>query len=165
MKRPFLLQAGEGFDYGALNIPGNLVWVKLASADTDGRCSIVEGHAEPMAGPPLHRHHREDEWFYVLEGEFRFVVDGQEILAGEGCSVFAPRGSAHTFQNIGEKKGRVLAISEPAGLDSLFAELAFATGGMPDPDPELILPIFEKYGLELLGPPLAVSDSMVAALQ
>src|SRR5512133_2930769 len=66
-----------------------------------------------------------------------------------GCSLFAPKGSSHTFQNVGTMPGRILVMVEPAGLDTLSG----ATAGT-QPDPAVVVPIFHKHGLELLGPPL-----------
>ena len=142
-----------------LNVLGNLIRVKLNGSDTDWAYAIMEDTAAPQAGPPLHRHTREDESFYVLEGYYRFAVDGQEINAGPGTFVYAPRGTAHTFQNIGQTPGRLLVTVQPAGLEVFLADLSTATVGMTEPDLKVIVPIFEKHGLELLGPPLAASGA------
>jgi hypothetical protein len=69
--------------------------------------------------------------------------------------VFAPRGSRHTFQNIGATPGRTITTVVPGGLDLFFEELEGAVPRGTDLDPAKVVPIFEKHGLELLGPPLA----------
>jgi quercetin dioxygenase-like cupin family protein len=138
-----------------LNIYGDLVWVKLAGDETAGRCAIMEIRTAPGGGPPLHRHNNEDEWFYVLEGEYMFEVDGARIRATAGASLLARRGTAHAFENTGAAPGRLLVVSEPAGLDEFFRDLAGAAAGGNTPDMALALPVFHKHGLELLGPPLA----------
>src|ERR671925_118916 len=92
------------------DIFGDQIWVKLGHADTEGSYAIIEGITPPQGGPPLHRHSREDESFYIVEGDFVFEVDGETLPAGPGCTLFAPRGTAHTFQNVGKTAGRLLVI-------------------------------------------------------
>ena len=152
---PMLLTAEETRTAAPLNIFGNQIRVKLAGADTDGNWAIMEDQAQPQAGPPLHRHSREDEWFYVLEGEYLFEVDGVQMRTCAGGSVYAPRGTAHTFQNVGATPGRMLVAVQPAGLDAFFADLDSAMRDMREPDMSVIAPVFAKHGIELLGPPLA----------
>ena len=137
-----------------LDIFGDRILLKLSGADTDGNFTLMECVTQPQGGPPLHRHMREDECFYVLEGAFEFEVDGQRIPAQKGCSVYVPRGSAHAFLNVGDTPGKVLVMVQPAGLDECLAELSAATKGQPL-NMSVAIPIFRKYGLELLGPPLA----------
>lgn len=150
-----LLRPEETRTDAPLEVFGNLIYVKLGGSDTRGNYAIMENVAEPQSGPPLHRHTREDESFYVIEGEYFFEVDGKQFQAGPGSCVFAPRGTAHTFQNIGVTPGRMMVIVQPAGLDAFFADLDDATHGLREPDLSIIVPVFEKHGLELLGPPLA----------
>jgi mannose-6-phosphate isomerase-like protein (cupin superfamily) len=136
---------------------GAEVTIKIPSSDTAGRFTVFEGCTPPLHGPPLHRHGEQDEWWYILEGEFRFVVDDEEIHARTGDTVFAPRGSRHTFQNIGATPGRTLATVVPGGLDLFFRELEAVAPRGTAPDPSKMAPSFEKYGQEMLGPPLAAT--------
>jgi len=163
MSQAYVLQADESRTAEVLNIFGDRIRVKVRGADTDGRLSLMEDRTEPQAGPPLHRHQREDEWFFILDGEFRFEVDGEELHAGAGCTVFAPKGTAHTFQNSGTTTGRMLVMVQPAGLEEFFSELSAVTAGMAVPEMAVVVPVFEKYGLELLGPPLAARTAAAAA--
>ena len=78
-------------------------------------------------------------------------MDGQRIEAHTGDFVWAARGVPHCFQNVGSKPGRILLTFEPAGIEEFFEELAAVQG---PPDPAAVAPLFVKYGLELLGPPL-----------
>lgn len=134
---------------------GNQIYVKLQGSDVAGSYAVVEQLTEPEGGPPLHRHQREDESFYVIEGKYLFEVDGKSIQASSGCFLHAPKGTAHTFQNVGTTTGRMLIVVQPAGLDLFFVELASAMRGMHEPDLSLIVPVFHKYGMELLGPPIS----------
>ncbi len=158
-KTAFVVEPDQSRTAEPLHVLGDLIYVKLSGSDTDRAYAMMEDTTEPQAGPPLHRHDREDESFYVLEGHYRFAVDGQEIKAGPGTFVHAPRGTAHTFQNIGHTPGRLLVTVQPAGLEVFFADLSAATVGMAEPDLKVIIPIFEKHGLELLGPPLAADGA------
>lgn len=142
--------AGEG---KSLNIFGDTAVIKLSGDDTGGAYAAWESITEPGMGPPMHRHSREDESFYVLEGEHEFSVDGQRLNAGPGAFVYAPRGTTHTFRNLSSKTGRMLVAVQPAGLEKFFAEVNALPPGPPDM--AKVLPIFEKYGLEFLGPPLS----------
>jgi quercetin dioxygenase-like cupin family protein len=154
-KQALIIKPEETRSAQPLNILGDRIWVKLSGEDTEGSYAIMENVSQPRQGPPLHRHTREDESFYVLEGEFVFEVDGERIPAGPGCSVYAPRGTAHTFQNAGNTPGRLLVVVQPAGLDNFFADLDAATRGRNEPELSVIAPVFERHGLELLGPPLS----------
>ena len=129
--------------------------IKITSLDTGGAFTVFEGRTPPLQGPPLHLHRDQDEWWYVIEGEYKFEVDGEEIYARAGATVFAPRGSRHTFQNIGTTTGRTLTTVVPGGLDLFFEELETVVPRGTVPDPVKMVPIFEKHRLELLGPPLA----------
>jgi mannose-6-phosphate isomerase-like protein (cupin superfamily) len=148
----FVMGRGEG---RAIQVGGGEVTIKISSRDTGGAFAAFEGVTQPLDGPPLHLHRDQDEWWYILEGEYRFEVDGREIHAGAGATVFAPRGSRHTFQNIGTTPGRTVTTVVPGGLDLFFEELATAVPRGTVPDLARLVPIFEKHGLELLGPPLA----------
>ena len=128
--------------------------IKISSRDTNGAFAVFEGHTPPLEGPPLHCHHEHDEYWYIVEGNYRFEVDGEEIYASAGSTVFAPRGSRHTFQNIGSEPGWTIATSVPGGIDLFFEELENVVPRGAAPDPAKVRPVFEKYRQELLGPPL-----------
>jgi quercetin dioxygenase-like cupin family protein len=103
---------------GPLNILGDGLIVKLGGES--GAMTAMLGITPPKAGPPLHRHSREDESFFVLEGDYLFETDGKQNRAGPGDFVFLPRGTAHTFQNVGETEGRMLITAQPAGVERFF---------------------------------------------
>lgn len=134
-----------------LNIVGSLMYIKLSGKDTGGAFSLMHNVIPPGSGSPVHVHHREDESFYVLEGDFAFELDGRRIEAHAGDFLRAPRDVPHIFQNIGSTTGKLILIAEPAGLEDFFVELSAAGAGAPDLGSLRVL--FEKYGLELLGPP------------
>jgi mannose-6-phosphate isomerase-like protein (cupin superfamily) len=143
---------GEG---RPIHVLGDEIIVKISSRDTAGKFTVFEGRTRPKSGPPLHVHYTQDEWWLVLEGEYLFEVDGRPIVARAGDTVFAPRGSRHTFQNIGETIGRVMTTAVPGGLDTFFEELEQIVPRGAALDPKQVLPLFNRYDLALLGPPIA----------
>jgi uncharacterized cupin superfamily protein len=155
ISQAFLLQSEERRGVESIVSFGERISLKLSGADCNGGCTIFENVTPPKAGPPLHRHSRQDEWFYILEGDYLFEVEGKQMTAGPGCSAFAPRGTAHTFQNLSSSPSRMIVVSQPAGMDMFFNELSAAMKDMREPDMSVLMPIFEKHGIEFLGPPLA----------
>jgi mannose-6-phosphate isomerase-like protein (cupin superfamily) len=136
-----------------LSVVGDRIRVLAEAATTGGRCSIFESRSAPGVSPPLHRHGIDDEFFYVIEGTYKFVCDGRTVIATPGCFVAAPRGSTHSFCNIGDTDGRMLIVTTPGGLEGPFRETHAATQHLP-PDPLVLGAIFAKFDLEFLGPPL-----------
>jgi mannose-6-phosphate isomerase-like protein (cupin superfamily) len=111
--------------------------------------SLVE---HPMSGralaAPLHRHTREDEYSYVIEGRMGALL-GEEVLeAGRGDFVLKPRGQWHTFWNAGDEPCRILEIIAPAGFERFFAELV-ELGGAAQAQPEQLGALCMRYGLEM----------------
>jgi len=145
-----------------VHVLGSDLTIRISSRDTNGAFAVFEGRTPPLEGPPLHIHRDHDEWWYIVEGEYRFEVDGDEIYASAGATVFAPRGSRHTFQNVGSEAGWTIGTVVPGGLDLFFEDLEKAVPRGAVPDPAKLLPILEKHGQELLGPPLR-ARSVVAS--
>src|SRR4028119_1219323 len=84
----------------SLRIFGELVTCKVTSDQTGGAYSLFEVTTQPGKGPPPHVHHREDESFYVLEGEYEFLVGGDALKAGAGSLLYVPKGTLHTHRNV-----------------------------------------------------------------
>lgn len=116
---------------------------------TDEGFSLVE---HPMSAhalaAPLHRHQREDEYSYVLEGRMGALLGDDVLEAGPGDLVFKPRGEWHTFWNAGEEPCRILEIISPAGFERFFAELV-DLGGVAQTDPADLGSLCERFGLEM----------------
>ena len=151
----FSLGAEEGRSREPLDILGQLTLVKLASTDTDGAAAVFHLTAPPMSGPPLHRHSREDEWLYILEGEITFEVDGKRFVLRDGGSAFAPRGTAHAYQNFTNATAKLLVMTTPGGFHEFFEALSAANKGLSVPDFARSEQIMNEYGIEMLGPPLS----------
>jgi uncharacterized cupin superfamily protein len=82
--------------------------LKVVAEDTDGAFSLMESRTPPEGGPPPHIHHREDEWIYVLEGEYELLDNDRTIRATAGSFVFLPKSRLHTFKNVGSTPGKLL---------------------------------------------------------
>jgi len=151
----FTLEARQGRTRQPLDILGMETLVKLANSDSDGAAVILQQDVAPQAGPPLHRHTYEDEWFYVLQGELTVEVDGERSSLCSGGSVFAPRGTAHSFKNFAAVPARVLAVVTPGRFQQFFEDLSSLSQSQAEPDRGRIEQLGAQYGIEILGPPLS----------
>ena len=151
---PFAVQSGEG---RLLQTPtGDSVCIKSDTRNTHGSLTVLEFVISPSNGPALHTHLREDEVWYVLEGDFRFKAGEAMFRVAQGGMAFGPRGTPHTFQNIGEVPGRLLVITSPSGAERLFEEY---NALLPGPvDPETLNSLARGSWVEFVGPPLSISD-------
>jgi quercetin dioxygenase-like cupin family protein len=100
----------------------------------------------PGAGPGPHYHEREDEWFYVVEGQVSFLLNGTWTDLFPGDCAYAPRGSVHAFKNNTDQPIRMLINATPAGFERFFTEVA-EEWEKTEPDTSRIATIAEKYGL------------------
>jgi len=120
---------------------------KMTAKETAGAFSIMEATLDPGLLVPPHVHSREDELFYVLEGEAGFRVGDEEFQAQPGSYVFAPRGIPHTIWNGGIRSHKVLDMIMPGGFEKYFEEMAAAMNPGRAPDMAQILAIHHRYGL------------------
>ncbi len=137
---------------------GGPLTFKVRGAQTDGALTAFENVVAPGDGPPLHAHAREGESWYVLEGAFRFKLDGHIRQALAGSFVFVPPGTPHCFQNVGDAPARILVLFSPAGMEAFFDRFAELPSGPVDPG--VFAALGRNVGMEVLGPPLAVSDPL-----
>ncbi|GAB4442462.1 MAG: hypothetical protein Fur0044_38870 [Anaerolineae bacterium] len=136
-----------------------LLTFKALGAETNGQFWALEGLADRNMAVPLHAHSREDEIWYVLEGEIAFTVGDETQIGGPGTFVYIPRHVPHTFQ-IRSATARWFGIGLPAGLDEWFFEtgepaqsLTLPPPPTSPPDVEAIIASLKAYGTETLGPP------------
>jgi uncharacterized cupin superfamily protein len=121
----------------------------ISSAASDGRVSMVEHPMEPRAlAAPLHRHSREDEFTYVLEGEVGAMLGEQVVVARAGDLIFKPRGQWHTFWNAGDAPARALEVISPSGFEQYFVDLGTVLASGP-PEPQRLAALCARYGLEM----------------
>ena len=121
----------------------------IDGADTGGGFSLVEHPLPPRSlAAPLHRHSREDEYSYVLEGRVGALL-GDDVVIGEvGDLIFKPRGQWHSFWNAGDEPARILEIISPAGFEKYFEEIV-DMGGSLRAKPETLRELAQRYGLEV----------------
>jgi len=120
----------------------------IPSAETDARFSLIEHPMPPKAlAAPLHRHHREDEYSFVLEGRVGALLGEDVVYAEPGDLVYKPRGQWHTFWNAGDEQARILELISPAGFEQFFDELAELIGG--GAEPQRIGELCERYALDM----------------
>jgi quercetin dioxygenase-like cupin family protein len=135
-------------------VVGDRARILADAASTAGRCAMFEIVTPPGIGPPLHRHEREDETFYVCEGTVKFSMDGKVFIAGPGSFVVAPRGSTHTFVNAGAQPSRMIVSVMPAGFEEAFRACAAMFAKNPSAGPAEMAELFGRYGVTFHGPPL-----------
>jgi mannose-6-phosphate isomerase-like protein (cupin superfamily) len=117
--------------------------------ETGERFSLVEHPMPPRRlAAPLHRHNREDEYSFVLEGRMGALLGDQVVYAGPGDLVWKPRGQWHTFWNAGDTPARILEIISPAGFEGFFGELVDA-GGVGAVGPEVFAELCARYALDM----------------
>jgi len=121
----------------------------LDGPTSDGGFSLVEHPmSERALAAPMHRHTREDEYSYVLEGRMGALLGDDVLEAGPGDLVLKPRGEWHTFWNAGDDPCRILEIIAPAGFEGFFEELV-DLGGVARADPATLGELCERYGLDM----------------
>jgi mannose-6-phosphate isomerase-like protein (cupin superfamily) len=135
---------------GAMGFLGSIgVRFMIDGSEAAERFSLVEHPMSPRAlAAPLHRHTREDEYSFVLEGRMGALLGDDVVEAGPGDLVHKPRNQWHTFWNAGDEPCRILEIISPAGFERFFAELD-AIGGALRADPEAVAELSQRYGLEM----------------
>jgi mannose-6-phosphate isomerase-like protein (cupin superfamily) len=117
--------------------------------ETHQRFSLVEHPMAPRAlAAPLHRHLREDEYSYVIEGRMGGLLGDEVVEGGPGDLIFKPRNQWHTFWNAGDEPARILEIIAPAGFERFFGELV-DLGGVAQAGPEQLGELCARYELEM----------------
>ena len=136
---------GKSGDLGSIGVR-----FMIDGADTEGGFSLVEHPMPPRRlAAPLHRHNREDEYSFVLEGRMGALLGDEVVYAEPGDLVFKPRDQWHTFWNAGDEPARILEIIAPAGFEEFFAKLSEAGGAAEPPDPQALAALSAEYGLEM----------------
>ena len=125
VSRSRLIQHGRG---ERMKVRGGWLSFLAVGEQTGGAYGLIETANDPSTGVPLHVHEREDETWFVLEGEYTFEVGGQTFRAGPGDYVFGPRHVPHSYANRTEALARALIMVTPAGFEGFWRESANLTG-------------------------------------
>jgi mannose-6-phosphate isomerase-like protein (cupin superfamily) len=145
---PFIVRADvDRFETPAVFLNGRFD-VKVSGKDTGGALCVIDTIRRRPGGPPVHYHHAQDEWFYVLDGDFKFRVGDELFVLGPGDSTFGPRGLPHGFRNL-TPTGRLMIAFQPA----LTMETFFALAGV-DPLSERFAALSREHGMEIVAHPL-----------
>lgn len=134
-------------------IGGERIVIKVGGSDTGQALAVVEDTVQPGYAPPPHIHVEENEIFYVLEGSFTFMLAGEAISAPPGTVVTVPKGAVHTFQNVGDVPGKLLAVVWPAvAFENFVAEAGTPEQPPGPPDIAFLLAAAERNGI-VVPPP------------
>ena len=128
--------------------------MRSTSEKTNGAFGLMEHWSMPPGfASPYHVHHREDEAFYVVEGEMSFVCNGEWIRGGPGTYVFGPREIPHGFKVIGTAPARMLLMCTPGGFERFVLDLAEdLTSPLTPPDLQRLVTVAAQYQVDILGP-------------
>ncbi|MDB5335933.1 MAG: qdoI [Planctomycetaceae bacterium] len=155
--QPVVTQPGVGRTIGVV---GDIYRFLATGEQTAGKYAMWEAIVPPGGGPPPHRHSREEEAFYILEGEISFRVGDQQFVASAGTFANMPIGSLHSFRNDSGKLARMIITVAPAGLEEMFFEVGqpvdpgATSAPVPTPvDFEKLLAAAPRYGVEIQVPP------------
>jgi quercetin dioxygenase-like cupin family protein len=143
----------------AVAVVGDIYQFLATGDDTNGKYALWESVILPRGGPPPHVHSREEEGFYVLEGEITLTVADKRIVAGPGTFANMPVGTPHSFKNESDNPARMLISVAPAGLEKMFFECGVpvppgVTKAAPSTSEEIekLMKIAPRYGIQILPP-------------
>ena len=156
-REPTLLSAGQG---RTIAVVGDVYRFLTTGEETNQQYTQFEALVPPGGGPPPHVHTREEEGFFILEGEITFQIGDQTIVATAGMFANMPVGVAHSFKNESDHPARMVVTLAPAGLEKMFLEFGVPLdeGATSAPPPtmaeiEKLLQIAPDYGIEIRLPP------------
>lgn len=153
---PTLRKPNEG---RTIAVVGDVYRFLATGEETAQRYAMWEAIVPPGGGPPPHIHSREEESFYILEGEITFTVGDETIIATTGMFANMPVGSLHSFKNNSDKTARMILSVAPARLENMFFEIGVpleegTTKALPPTKDEIerLLALAPRYGIEIKVP-------------
>ena len=145
-------EARYGMHYKMKGVTLNTLDIKISGQDTDGELAVFEQTGlTPNGGPPLHIHPHQDEWFYVVEGEYLFQVGDEKHSMQAGDTIFLSRNVPHAFVQLTEK-ARTIVSYLPAGKMEAFFATTDKWASPPTEDE--IRKVFADHDMQVVGPPL-----------
>ena len=154
--KPTIRAQNEG---RTIAVVGDVYRFLATGEETQGKYAMFEAIVGPGGGPPPHIHSREEEGFYVLEGEVTFTIHGERVVATAGMFANIPIGTPHSFKNESDRPAKMLILVAPAGLDRMFLEVGVpladgATTALPPMKAEIdrLLAAAPKYGIQIILP-------------
>ena len=132
---------------------GDTFYTKVSATDTDGDIYVYESTRVKEGGPALHVHYEQDEFWYILKGEFLFKVGDELFTAKSGDTVFGPRKVPHAFAKVGEEEAKLLMFFQPAGkMEEFF--IAISEGKLAKMSVAEQNEFRKQHGVEVVGPAL-----------
>ncbi|MEJ1239720.1 cupin domain-containing protein [Chryseolinea sp. T2] len=154
-QKGFKVSAGDDRFQEELNIMGGQFRCVVASKDSNGELLIYHTSRREKGGPALHFHHEQDEWFYVLSGEFTVKVGDDVFNLKAGDSAFAPRKIPHAFAKISDGDAQMLVLFQPAGsMEDFFKEMSKLGKEIPKDQETRLKALWVSHGMQIVGAPL-----------
>ena len=154
VKKGIMVENGKDrFDKSLSLFEGDKFYCKVSGKDTNGDLYIFDSTRLKEGGPPLHYHYDQDEWWYVISGEYLIKVGEETYHAKAGDSVFGPRGIPHTFAKVGATESKLLMLFQPAGKMEEWFNLV-NDGVIAKMTEEQKNEARKAHGFEHMGPPL-----------
>lgn len=151
----FKVESGKDRYQEELHIMGGQFDCKVSSNDTNGALCIYDTVRQEKGGPALHFHHEQDEWFFVMEGEFIVKVGEEVFNLKAGDSAFAPRKIPHAFAKISEGEAQMMVLFQPAGtMEDFFLQMSKMGTNIPKNQEQTLKKLWNEHGMEVVGPPL-----------
>jgi len=152
-KQAKVLQAGEGLRLQSG--PGRDLIFKVTGEDTGGAFDYFIVEVAPRGGPPLHVHHLQEETLHVVKGRYKVRIGEEIYYLEEGGFAYMPSKLPHAFLNLTDQPGELIVVYTPGGGQKFYEEFG-PISRLGKPDPKVLAPIFTKYNMSLLGPPLSL---------
>ena len=154
IKKGLIVKAGKDRNDKPLSLmEGDTFFTKVSAKDTEGDVYVFESIRLKEGGPSYHYHYEQDEYWYVLKGEFLFKVGNEEFTAKEGDSVFGPRMVPHAFSKVGEGEARLLMFFQPAGkMEEAFEKMR--NGSLKNMTEDEMDKFRHEHGFKRVGPAL-----------
>jgi quercetin dioxygenase-like cupin family protein len=156
MRNPVIRKPTEG---RTIAVVGDVYRFLATGEETNGKYALYEALVPPGGGPPPHVHSREEEGFYILEGEITFTINGERVVATAGMSANMPVGTPHSFKNETNRTAKMLISVAPAGFENMLFEVGqpVRPGSTTAPPPtkediEKLLAVAPRYGVEITLP-------------
>lgn len=154
-KRGFKIEKGKDRFQEELLVMGGQFDCKVSGKDTNGDLCIYDTVRNEKGGPAVHLHHKQDEWFFVIKGEFIAKVGDDMLNLKPGDSAFAPRKVPHAFAKINEGVGQMLILFQPAGsMEDYFKQVSKIGATIPKDQEKAFKELWATHGMEIVGPPL-----------
>jgi len=134
--------------------PGRDLIFKVTGEDTGGAFDYFIVQVAPHGGPPLHVHHHQEETIHVVKGRYKVRIGEETFYCDPGGFAYLPSKVPHAFLNLTDEPGEIIVVYTPGGGHKFYEEFGPISRNGP-PDPKVLGPLFEKYGMTLLGKPLS----------